>query len=78
MYSSINFSTPELKDLVVKCEGFVAFRGTMHFAPRNPRFPAEDITGDWLYKPDTGYWYCKGRSYLAELCTVMSVNYEAK
>lgn len=55
---------------MLKCEGYRMFRGVMRVSPPNPKFPTQDIRGDWLYKPN-GYWYCNGHSYDASICKVM-------
>lgn len=49
-------------------EGYKAFRGTMKVTPGNPAFPPYELTGEWLYKPDTDCWYCKGQSFPAFTC----------
>lgn len=49
-------------------EGYKAFRGTMKVTPGNPAYPPYELTGDWLYKPDTDCWYCKGQSFPAFTC----------
>ena len=49
-------------------EGYKAFRGTMQVTPGNPEYPPYTLTGDWLYKPDTDCWYCKGQSFPAFTC----------
>ena len=50
-------------------EGYKAFRGSMLISPKALGVAPFTLTGDWLYKPDTGCWYCKGRSFMAEICT---------
>lgn len=57
-----------IQPIIVMCEGYQAFRGTMRIAPSSGN--TEDITGDWMYKPDTRCWYCRGRSYPVEICTI--------
>lgn len=57
--------------VMIRVEGYKAFRGTMEITPKDSRFPSVRITGDWLYKPDTGCWYCKGSSYCDEICRVV-------
>ena len=52
---------------MIMVEGYKAFRGTMAIGD------FVSITGDWLYKPDTDCWYCKGKSYPAEFCEVLEV-----
>ena len=49
-------------------EGYKAFRGTMNITPANPAFPPFTMDGDWLYKPDTGCWYCQGQSFPDSIC----------
>ena len=46
---------------MLKCEGYMMFRGTATIAPANGK--PYDVTGDWLYKPEYGCWYCNGHSY---------------
>lgn len=56
---------------VIVVEGYKAFTGWMRiewgFAP------TERHRGDWLYRPDTDCWYCKGQSYPAKYCTILEV-----
>lgn len=61
------------RPVVVMTEGFQAFRGLMLIVPKAPGRQPEEIRGDWLYKPDTDCWYCKGRSYPAEVCEIIGV-----
>lgn len=49
-------------------EGYKAFRGTMKVTPGNPAYPPFTLAGEWLYRPDTDCWYCKGRSFPAFTC----------
>ena len=49
-------------------EGYKAFRGKMKVTPGNPAYPPFELEGEWLYKPDTDCWYCKGRSFPAFTC----------
>lgn len=58
---------------VISVEGYKAFRGTMRISPRGAAL-AYELCGDWLYKPDTGCWYGKGRSFPADVCTILEVN----
>lgn len=58
---------------VLSVEGYKAFRGTMRIRPKTAAVPAFELTGDWLYKPDTGCWYGKGSSFAADICTIMEV-----
>ena len=57
---------------VISVEGFKAFRGTMRITPK-AAVPAFELTGDWLYKPDTKCWYGKGSSFAADICTIVEV-----
>ena len=64
---------------MIEVEGFKAFRGVMNV--RRQRISGsgwtwQRIRGEWLYKPDTNCWYCRGRSFPAECCEVLEVNYE--
>ena len=49
-------------------DGYKAFKGTMiiHTTVKGDI----SIKGDWLYKPETDCWYCKGSSYPASICEV--------
>ena len=63
---------------VISVEGYKAFRGVMAITVREFRFPViggtrQLVKGDWLYRPDTGCWYCKGLSYPASICTIWEV-----
>lgn len=49
---------------MLSCEGYKMFHGTVHISPvvraDGTRWKEPfDLAGVWLYKPDTGYWYCK-------------------
>ena len=57
---------------MIKVEGYKAFRGTMLIIPKNNNIPPMEITADWLYKPDTGCWYGAGKSFVADICTVIT------
>jgi len=56
---------------MLKCEGYQMFRGVMRVSPPNPKFPMQEIHGDWLFKPEYSCWYCNGHSYAAEICEVV-------
>lgn len=60
-------------DKVISVEGYKAFRGTMKIRPKTAAVPSFELSGDWLYKPDTGCWYGKGSSFTADICTIVSV-----
>lgn len=51
-------------------EGYRFFTGTMLIIHPDPDTPPEKISGHWLYKPETGCWYCGGMSYPAEICEI--------
>lgn len=55
-------------------EGYKAFRGKMRVWSRTGDFAAYEIHGDWLYKPDTNCWYCKGSSYPDKLCEILDID----
>jgi hypothetical protein len=57
---------------VIKCEGYRAFRGTMKITPK-AKVPSFELTGDWLYKPDTRCWYGKGSSFHEDICRIVEV-----
>lgn len=48
---------------MLKCEGYKMFKGSATITPLNSAIPKFTITGTWLFKPDTGCWYCGGRSF---------------
>lgn len=56
---------------MISVEGFKAFRGVMRVTPKPKEFEPFELAGDWLYKPDTGCWYGAGRSFMADICTVV-------
>lgn len=60
-------------DKVISVEGFKAFRGTMKIRPKTAAVPAFELSGDWLYKPETGCWYGKGSSFPEDICTIVEV-----
>ena len=60
-------------DKVISVEGYKAFRGTMKIQPKTAAVPAFELSGDWLYKPETGCWYGKGSSFPEDICTIMEV-----
>lgn len=48
------------------CDGFKMFKGTVTITPVNGR-ASYDMTGTWLYRPDTEYWYVEdGKSWWAQ------------
>lgn len=56
---------------MIKVEGFKAFRGVMLITPKPKELGLFELSGDWLYKPDTNCWYGDGRSFHADICTVV-------
>lgn len=52
---------------MLKCEGYMMFRGKGTIVPVNKE--PYTITGTWLYKPEWNCWYVGGRSYPAEIVT---------
>ena len=60
-------------DKVISVEGYKAFRGTMKIQPKTAAVPAFELSGDWLYKPETGCWYGKGSSFPEDICTIVEV-----
>ena len=65
-------SRKQMLKRVICCEGYKAFRGTMKITPK-ANVKAFELTGDWLFKPETGCWYGKGSSFAADICTVVEV-----
>ena len=61
--------TPSLP-VVGMSEGYRFFTGTMLILHPDPDTPPENISGHWLYKPETGCWYCSGISYPAAVCEI--------
>ena len=60
---------------MIRVEGYKAFRGTMRITPvASSGMASFELTGDWLYKPDTGCWYGCGRSFPEEICVVKEEN----
>ena len=62
-----------VSDKVISVEGYKAFRGTMKIQPKTAAVQAFELSGDWLYKPETGCWYGKGSSFPEDICTIMEV-----
>ena len=52
---------------MLKCEGFKMFRGTMSVRSGNKTYL---ITGTWLFNPEYECWYCGGRSFPEDCCSV--------
>ena len=62
-----------VSDKIISVEGYKAFRGTMRITPK-AAVPEFELSGDWLYKPDTGCWYGKGSSFPEDICTIVEVD----
>lgn len=60
-------------DKVIYVEGYKAFRGTMKIQPKTEAVPAFELSGDWLYKPETGCWYVQRSSFPEDVCTIVEV-----
>ena len=60
-------------DKIISVEGYKAFRGTMKIRPKTASVPSFTLTGDWLYKPETGCWYGNGSFFAEDICTIMEV-----
>ena len=54
---------------MIKSEGIKAFRGRATIRPKVDTFQPFEVSGDWVYKPDTGCWYCHGSSYMSSIVT---------
>ena len=52
---------------MLKCEGYMMFKGKAMVIPASERFPAFMEDGVWLYKPEYDCWYVNGRSYPAKI-----------
>ena len=63
-----------VSDKIISVEGYKAFRGTMKIRPKTASVPSFELSGDWLYKPETDCWYGKGSSFAADICTIVSVD----
>jgi hypothetical protein len=57
----------------ISVEGYKAFRGTMKITPKTARVQSFELTGDWLYRPDTECWYGKGSYFGKDICTIVEV-----
>ncbi len=62
---------------MIEVDGYKAFRGIMRISPVNTGFPAFEVEGDFLYKPEYDCWYCRPKkggfssSYPADICEVI-------
>jgi hypothetical protein len=56
---------------MIKCEGIMAFHGSMVYDPPNKKFHRE-IKGDFIHKQfdGEGYWYDGWSSYDDRFCTI--------
>lgn len=48
---------------ILQCEGYKMFEGTAKIVPLNEDIKPFEMTGTWLYKPQTNCWYCNSRSF---------------
>ena len=56
----------------LSCEGYKMFYGTMLITPKND-IKAFTLNGDWLFKPDTNCWYCRGSSFPENICQKVAI-----
>lgn len=56
---------------MINVEGYKAFNGIMKIIPKNTQVSPFELSGDWLYKPDTECWYGKGSSFPKEICEIV-------
>jgi hypothetical protein len=56
---------------IIMVEGYRAFTGWMRISW--PNKAAQEMRGDWLYRPDTDCWYGKGQSFPAAICSILEV-----
>ena len=63
---------------MIEVEGYKAFHGTMKinaihidFKTMTKEAAPFEVSGDFLYKPDTDCWYNKATSYPASICEVV-------
>jgi len=47
------------------------FFGVCRITPKCESIAPFEERGTWLFKPEFSCWYCNGRSYSAEIVTVM-------
>lgn len=51
---------------MLECDGYKMFKGKATVTPVNGKAPY-DITGTWLFRPDTNYWYVEdGKTWWAQ------------
>lgn len=55
---------------MLRCEGYMMFKGTAMVVPKNTKFPPRAETGTWLYKPEYDCWYVNGHSYPSEIVNI--------
>lgn len=63
---------------MIEVEGFKAFRGSMEIRKKFDEVVlghrvSNIVTGDWLYIPDRGCWYCRGKSYPENICIIREI-----
>jgi len=55
---------------MLECEGYKMFEGCALIEPKSKCVTPFWLEGVWLYKPDTNCWYCKGRSFPANIVKI--------
>lgn len=60
---------------MVRVDGYRAFTGVMRITPDKPGLEPFEMSGDWLYKPETDCWYVQpewgfSQSFPAGICAV--------
>lgn len=56
---------------MLECEGFKMLFGVCRITPKCEAIAPFNERGTWLYRPDSCCWYCNGKSYSAEIVTVV-------
>lgn len=56
---------------MLECEGYRMFRGSMRIHQGRGGRYVQIVSGVWLYKPESGCWYCGGKSYPALICELV-------
>ena len=54
---------------MIRAEGYKAFSGILKVTPPNKE--PYRVMGEFIYKPDTDCWYGRGRSFPADICSVI-------
>ena len=53
---------------MIRSDGVLAVRGVMVIHPKN--IESLCLSGDWVYRPETGCWYGCGRSFCEDICEI--------